>query len=245
MTKKYSCEVPEGLLDGYRTIFVDRYCTHDCFSGYGGCGSHNDEPPIINVKKLIDAVAKALHSNIDTKIFLYTPNFFDPCSGIDHLTILQEIAEKNLQPYLRIEATVNSLIRKSPDFYKSLYNYGVREIWMGVESASDELRNKYGKPTFSNYDLEMITGLMQRQGIICCWYLVVGIDDTDDSIEMTVDLVKKLAPDQIYLHPTIPYVDGENNVNWKILREKWENNTFKVDEHRAILLNLPQTINDK
>ncbi|HLM84163.1 MAG TPA: hypothetical protein VK254_03065, partial [Candidatus Bathyarchaeia archaeon] len=190
----YSC--PKGLMDGYITIFLDKFCRYQCFQNYGGCpSSFNRE--VMNIHLVIQMIREALEKNAKARIFLDAPNFLDVPGrrrlpdeeDNQHIEILKEIIKREIKPYLRIETTVCSLAGAPVSFYEFLREAGVQEVWMGVESGSLELRNKYEKPYFTNNQLVEITGAQGRAGIRCGWYLVVGFEDSDESIQETIDLI--------------------------------------------------------
>jgi hypothetical protein len=207
-------------MDDYITIYLDNFCQYQCFQNYGGCpSSFNRE--VINSRSVITAIEEALEQNPKARIFLDAPNFLDvpgrrALPGEEdnqHIQILKEIIEKGIKSYLRIETTVCSLLNAQKIFYDFLRQAGVREVWMGVESASIKLRNKYGKPYFENRQLVEITGALGRAGIRCGWYLVVGFEDSDKSIQATIDLIYEARPHRIFLLQLLPYGFGEQMIS--------------------------------
>jgi radical SAM superfamily enzyme YgiQ (UPF0313 family) len=152
---------------------------------------------------------------------LDAPNFLDVperrvLPGNDdnqHIQLLNKIIKQKIQPCLRIETTVRSLLKTRADFYDFLFKAGIREIWMGVESASLKLRKKYGKPHFENSQLVEITKALGRTGILCGWYLVVGFEDSEESIQATIDLIQEARPHRIFLLQLLPYGFGEQMIS--------------------------------
>ncbi len=214
-------------MDGYVKIYLDKYCRWQCFPNEGGCPS-SYEREVINISEVIARIKSILEKNPDTRIFLDAPNFFDvpdrrhlPWEFTDqHIQVLEEIVKAGMSPYLRIETTVHSLLKISNDTLDLLNQSGVREIWMGVESARRKLRDLYYKPPFENSDLVRITRNLRRRGILCGWYLVVGYRDTDKSIRMTENLIREAEPDRIFLIQAIPYDQNQQFISLGILASR-------------------------
>jgi radical SAM superfamily enzyme YgiQ (UPF0313 family) len=120
-----------------------------------------------------------------------------------------------------------------------LQEAGVREVWFGVESADEGLREKYNKPPFTNQQLKKITRELQKAGIFCCWYLVVGFEDTAETIQATVNLVKEVKPSRIFITDLVPYYPGEGRINL----EKMEKNIAEVKQFQQRLQDLADEIN--
>jgi radical SAM superfamily enzyme YgiQ (UPF0313 family) len=207
-------------MDGYITIHLDNFCRNQCFKGYGGCptGFYRD---VINIPEIIDKVKGLIQENPTVRIFLDAPNFLDVPDRLElpdekenqHILLLREIIKAGIKPYLRIETTVRSLLDAPTSFYDFLRKAGVREVWTGVESASLELRNKYEKPYFENSQLVEITGALGRAGVRCGWYLVVGFEDSEQSIQATINLIHEARPHRIFLLQLLPYGPGEQMIS--------------------------------
>ena len=242
----YSC--PKGLMDGYVTIYLDKFCRYQCFQNYGGCpSSFNVE--IINISKVIKEIKEVIGQNPEARIFLDAPNFLDvPGRRVlpdeednQHINILKEIIKTGIQPYLRIETTVRSLLDTPADFYEFLFRSGIREVWMGVESASLKLRNKYEKPYFENSRLVEITNALRRAGIFCGWYLVVGFEDSDESIQETINLIHEANPDRIFLLQLLPYGLGEQMISLGVLAIRIPN----IERYQARLQKIAEELDEK
>ncbi len=239
----YNC--PKGLMDGYKRIKLDEYCGwQKCFKGFGGC------PVIarraeIDIKKIIKEIKALIKKKPDVKISLDSPNFFDIPSGAGgtskHSELLGAIVNGGIKGYFCIETTVLSLAEKGKDFFRLLKKAGIQEVWLGVESGSSELRNKYNKPPFTNQQLETVIAGLKRAGIACCWYLVVSAEDTEQTIKQTVDLVKEAKPDRIFLFQAVRYLPGEQLINLDILEAK----ISEMKKHQNALCDLAEEIERK
>ena len=216
----YSC--PKGLMDEYAIIHIDNFCRSQCFEGYGGCSS-TYERKVMDIPGVIANIKETLDHNQEARIFLDAPNFLDVpllrnfpnMPENQNILLLQEIIKTGIKPYLRIETTVDSLLEVNDrlDFFDFLRQAGVQEVWLGVESGSPELRDKYSKPSFDNDDLVSITKLLHNAGIFCCWYLVVGYEDSSDSIRATKKIIREAQPDRIFLIQLLPYDFEEHFVS--------------------------------
>jgi radical SAM superfamily enzyme len=190
------------------TIFAGGSCENKCFKNHGGCNASNDLVaqkqnqtceyktekhdvlliPIEEINKQIEDFTQKGKS-----VFLYTPDLF---SNIYYDKLFQKMPCRNGNTYIAVNACVNSLVEKQVDF-KEIKSKGIFEIWLGVESASKEIRNKYNKPNFTNDDLLRITKQAKEHNINVCWYLVDGKEDTDETKLETFNLIKKGSPYRI------------------------------------------------
>ena len=102
--------------------------------------------------------------------------------------------------YVAINAGVRSFIDRNIN-PKELIDHGIREIWFGVESGSKLMREKYGKPNFTNSEVIKLTEYIQSFGIHVCWYLLDSKDDTDFSRLATYELVRVAQPYRIRIWP--------------------------------------------
>lgn len=242
----YSC--PRGLMSGYYTIYLDRYCRWQCFTNEGGCPS-SFEREVIDIPGVIDRIKLILEKKPDARIFLDAPNFLDvpdrrllPGESWDqHIQVLEEIVKARVKPYLRIETTVHSMLKISDYIFNLLSQSGVQEIWMGVESALRKLRNLYYKPPFQNRSLIQITRKLQSKGILCGWYLVVGYLDTDKSIQITENLIREAEPDRIFPIQAIPYDSNQQFISLGKLASRIP----KIERFQARLQRIAQELDEK
>ncbi len=243
---KNSYERPKGLIDDYEIIFIDRFCQQQCFKSYGGCSSFSYERQVIDINKIISRIQSILKRKPKAKIFLDAPNFIDVDyrrqipeeTENQHIKLLRAIIKSGIKAHLRIETTVYSLIDKKSDFYQLLKDAGIKEVWLGVESGNRKLRDKYNKPSFTNKQLKQITQNLHKEEIFCCWYLIVGFEDTDKTAIETADLIKKVEPDRIFLSQLLPYEPGEQYIDF----EKLKRNIAKIEKYRKIFQNLAEEI---
>ena len=253
--EKHSYENPKGVMDDYVRIRLDDLCGHgQCFLGYGGCSSRLPifgECEIWKIPKILKEIKKVMKQNSAARFFLDTPNFFDSNKKLaenkfQFQELLDALIQKAMGVYLSIQATPRELIyflkdeddKISPRLIRKA---GIREIWMGVESANSELRRKYGKPYFDNNELEEAMIKLRKAGIKCCFYLVASSDDTDETIQETADFVHKTKPAQICPFDVFHYINGEHFVDFETVRE----NLDKVARFQKFLQALAEEVNHK
>lgn len=192
------------IMHNRETIYAGGKCENHCFSHYGGCNASDD----IAVKQSETCEYKTPNKDImlltmeeinqrieeltkDGKsIFLYTPDLF---SKFYFQRLFKKLPNRNGNTYIAVNAGVKSLKQKRCPFGE-IRAKGIYEIWIGVESADLNIRNKYGKPKFSNEDVLFITENAKTWGINVCWYLVDGKEDHIQSRIMTYELIREARP---------------------------------------------------
>jgi len=234
MEERYSYNCPRGLMDGYSIIHLDSICTWGkCFLGYGGCFDRRPrfgECQLWDITKIIQAVKEILARKSDARIYLEARDFCDPLkmTGEERYQfreLLDEFYVEPLKVFFCVQTTPRNLIylleeEKGVLSLLFIRKVGIQEIWLGVESASPELRGKYSKPPFKNIDLIKATKQLQEVGIQCCWYLVASPDDTEKTIRQTVALVNEVKPDRIFTFDLFHYKEGERYVDLPTLQKE-------------------------
>lgn len=256
MEERYTYNYPKGLMEGYVKIHLDNFCSWGmCFKGYGGCADRRhpifSECEVWDIPKILKEIKKVLALNPEARFFLDTPNFFDSDKMIKEdkfhfQELMGAIYQQHIEAYFSVQATPRDLIyfmndeedRMSP---KLIRKAGIREIWLGMESANPKLRGKYAKPSFNNNDLEEAMTELRKVGIRCCFYLVISSDDTDETIQETVDFVRQTKPAQICPFDMFRYIGGEHYVDWATMRA----NLDKIVRYQEVLKNLAKEINRK
>jgi radical SAM superfamily enzyme YgiQ (UPF0313 family) len=240
-------------MDGYVRILLDNFCSwRKCFLGYGGCGSNRSvfgECEIWKITKILKEMEKVLAKNSKARFFLDTPNFFDRSKRLTEdkfqfQEFLAILGRKKFQPYFSVQTTPRDLIYFVNQEEKNsslIRQAGIQEIWLGVESANRELRDKYSKPLFDNADLEATMLKLQTAGIAGCYYLIVSSDDTDETIRETVDFVYKTKPAKICPFDAFHYLGGEHYVDWENMRANLE----KVARYQEVLKKLAEEVSCK
>ncbi len=196
-------------ISGRETFYVGSYCENNCFQSYGGCEAgfeglvtktHDScelkpetklqEPVNIDIVNFV--VAKATKEG--KSIFLYTPDMFSSY----YLKNCFRLMLDKPQAYISINACVRTLIDSGVSFAE-IRSKGIQEIWLGVESGSKGLRDRYNKLPFTNDELEQITRQADKAGVHVCWYLVDGEIDTVETRMETYALIKNAGPFRVHI----------------------------------------------
>ena len=186
------------------TIYAGGKCENNCFSHYGGCNASDD----VAVKQIETCEYKSENHDImllsiseinqrieeftkqGKSIFLYTPDMF---SKFYFGRLFKKLPDRNGNTFIAVNAGVRTFKqRKFP--FEEMRSKGIFEIWIGVESADLNIRNKYGKPMFSNADVIKLTKEAKKYEINVCWYLVDGKEDTAESRLLTYNLIRECNP---------------------------------------------------
>jgi hypothetical protein len=191
----------------HKTLHVRNECKNKCFINYQakhtspsacacGCGgTYAKDHEILRSSPipLIDLNTTILKQK--QKCWLFVLDFFDE----RNTDIFKTLKYQN-----KIELTIEGCVRT---FYKNyvaknlvheLRKKGITEIWLGVESGSEVLRNSYTKPHFTNEQLRECCFHLKKEGIKICWYMVHSEEDTRDTIIETNNLVRECNPDLVW-----------------------------------------------
>lgn len=185
-------------------FFVGGHCENSCFRSHGGCEAssefeavktevhceirYQDKMKMVSMEKISEAVKSATEKG--KSIFLYTPDMF---SDTYFSQCFQKLPRSNGDTYIAINAGVRTFFDRKVD-WADILSKGIREIWIGVESASPILRNRYFKQKFTNDEVLKITADGMKAGVNICWYLVDGVEDKDETRLKTYQLIKKGSP---------------------------------------------------
>jgi len=190
-------------------FFVGGYCENGCFQNHGGCEASSQFEAVKSevhcelkpedlgktVKPINDINAAIDQATKDGKtIFLYTPDTF---SDFYFEAFYKLLPNRNGNTYIAINAGVRTLVDKAN--WEEIHNKGIREVWIGVESANSRLREKYFKPAFTNAEVLGLTKAGHEHGINVCWFLVDGTEDTDETRLQTYGLIKEAEPYRVHI----------------------------------------------
>jgi hypothetical protein len=185
---------------------VGEWCENSCFGDFGGCEASMDanttkpspnceyratgDPRLVPIN--MQAVLAAINQARGTRrqLFLYTPDMFQSHYLVECMEKLPGASEWT---YLAINAGVRSFLDSGWGF-ADLCAKGIREMWFGVESGDPILRARYDKPTFTNAEVIQLTQDGREAGVNVCWFLVDGVDDTDESRLATYELIRRAHP---------------------------------------------------
>lgn len=193
------------------TVFAGGFCENSCFQRWGGCEASAEfevvktdahceikpESPEILVKSAQQINADIYRIVTRGKlVFLYVPDLF---SDTYFKCLFPHLVSRNGSTYISTNAGVRTLADKVQGNWPFVFDKGIREIWMGVESASLELRRLYGKKDFTNAEIVDLTKTGREAGINISWYLVDGPEDTDKTRLDTYQLIKEADPYRVHI----------------------------------------------
>lgn len=121
-----------------------------------------------------------------------------------------EIQKRNLKIHYTIQSRADLLLQD--DNLEVMAESGLREVWMGAESGSQKILDAMDKGTTIE-QIEEATRKLKSKGIRAAFFLQFGyLDETKKDIELTIDMVKRLKPDNIgvsvsYPLPGTPFYD--------------------------------------
>jgi radical SAM superfamily enzyme YgiQ (UPF0313 family) len=89
----------------------------------------------------------------------------------------------------------------------ALVSAGLVRMSLAIESGSDFIRNKVmGKNLKEENILEIINLVKQYKGIYVRAFFIIGMpEETNETLEATYNMIKKIDVNRIYLHNIIPY----------------------------------------
>ncbi len=210
--------LPPGYLDQYSsvqsskgdgpivTVSASRGCSFNCFFCASNALFLGQSLPILRDVDSIVREVSELSRKHNVKIIRFGDDIFD----IDRargLAILEGLKKAGCSDKCDISYLSRARKPSSDDYeyYSKLYNLGVRQIAIGIESGDEKLMTKFAKPEGVLYGSEN-TKVIQKAGIEVKYFLMVGLPGQDwASILKTVDLLKRDKPNLIGVSYTMPY----------------------------------------
>ena len=109
---------------------------------------------------------------------------------------------ENLQPRLKIQSRADLLLKE--DTITDLVESGLTEVWIGAESGSQRILDAMDKG-ITVEEIEKSTQLLKKKGVKVCFFLQYGyLGEIFEDIEKTLNMVKKLMPDDIGISVSYP-----------------------------------------
>lgn len=175
-------------------------CSHNKCSF---CGMYKSKKFRIRSKSDIfrDLEEMAAHYNKVRRIFLADGDAL-VLKTQDLKDILQKI--KELFPYCErvgIYATPNDILRKSPEELKSLKEYGIGIVYLGIESGSDKILKEIGKGANSKDMIEAGKRIV-NSGIKLSVTIISGLggkDDREEHARESAKVINEINPDYLGL----------------------------------------------
>lgn len=133
------------------------------------------------------------------------------------------LEEHKLKISYYIQSRADLLLKE--DNLEALAKSGLEEVWIGAESGSQKILDAMDKGT-TIAQIEKATKLLQSKGVKVAFFIQYGyLNETKEDIQKTIDLIKRLKPDNIgisvsYPLPETPFYDKVKDQlttkkNWK------------------------------
>ena len=133
------------------------------------------------------------------------------------------LAKEKLKPQLKIQSRADLLLKESN--IDDLVEAGLAEVWIGAESGSQGILDAMDKGTRIE-EIEKSTKLLKQKGVKVAFFLQYGyLGETWDDIEKTLEMVKKLMPDDIGISVSYPLpgtVFHEKVKEQLVVKENWQ-----------------------
>lgn len=111
------------------------------------------------------------------------------------------------------------------ELIKLFYTSGLRGINVGIESSSEEVKNKAHRKSDEIVHQEMIIKFCEDMGIkIGAFYIFGNLSDTEESIENTIDYAKRLNTSYAQFTLCTPYPGTQfyEQIKDKIFENNWD-----------------------
>ncbi len=113
-----------------------------------------------------------------------------------------ELKSLNLKINYKIQSRADLLLKE--DSIDALVESGLEEVWIGAESGSQKILDAMDKGTTIEQIYEA-TKLLKRKGVRVAFFLQFGyLGETYEEIEMTMQMVRDLLPDEIGISVSYP-----------------------------------------
>ncbi len=166
---------------------------------------------------------------IDFLLKKFKPDHFWMCDDIFGLKPgwVQEfnklVKEKSLKFKYKIQSRVDLLLKE--DTISALSESGLHTVWVGAESGSQKILTAMDKGT-SIKQIEEATYLLKQNNIKVAFFLQFGyLGETKEDIDATINMVKKLMPDEIGISVSYPLPGTKFYEKVKedlLLKSNWE-----------------------
>jgi anaerobic magnesium-protoporphyrin IX monomethyl ester cyclase len=113
---------------------------------------------------------------------------------------------------------------KHPDMVKAMAKSGLKWMFLGFESGSQEILNEYGKKS-SVADAKRAVDILHENGVKIIGAFILGaLGDNERTMRATIDLAKSLNPSRAQFSLLTPYPGTKlwEKVKEKLLTNDWE-----------------------
>ena len=147
-------------------------------------------------------------NEIEYLIKNFKPTHFWMCDDIFGLkpgwvqAFRNEVKKRTLHFKYKIQSRVDLLSKE--DTIEALAESGLHEVWVGAESGSQKILDAMDKGT-QLAQIEEATKILKSKGVRVAFFLQFGyLGETKADIQKTIDMVKRLKPDDIGVSVSYP-----------------------------------------
>lgn len=188
---------------GSISIFPSRGCPYACVfcdkTIFGRKFRHNSPTRIVNEMERI-----ASDYDLVEDIFLFDDNLSTQRGVM--LGLCQEIQSKDLKVSWSCQARVNTV---DPELLKTMYDSGCKEIYFGIEAATEKLLTYLGKNISIDQAAQAMTWAREVGMKPGCFFMVGVPTETKEDIEAIATFVRRVKPSYIGLSVLIPFPGTE------------------------------------
>jgi anaerobic magnesium-protoporphyrin IX monomethyl ester cyclase len=157
--------------------------------------------------------------------------------------ISERIIASGLDVYWEAMSHVETVV-KNPGMVKTMARSGLKWMFLGFESGSQEILNEYGKKS-TVQDAKKAVDILHEHGVKIIGAFILGaLGDNERTMKETIDLAKSLNPSRAQFSLLTPYPGTRlfERVKEKLLTKNWEmyeglHPTIKLDKITPQILN--------
>lgn len=172
------------------------YCPYKQF--YGTIDKRSNEKILEDIKSIY-------------RLGITTLQFRDPFFTYDikkTIDLCKKIIDSNIKIEWYCDTRIDSL---TDEVIEWLYRSGCRMLFVGIESASENILSKYSRKKFEVLDLKNKILKLRNMGIRVMGLYMIGFpDESLDDIKNTYDFAEEINTDYIHFNPYIPYPYNTN-----------------------------------
>lgn len=136
--------------------------------------------------------------------------------------ICQKLLRKNWELVWYAESRVDTVVR-NPRLIQLMAKAGLKELFLGFESASQEVLDKYGKKLKVEEAFKAMEILRRNKVKVIGAFILGALNENKEMIKHTIDMAKKLNPHQVQFTILTPYPGTRlyEKVKDRLLTKDW------------------------
>lgn len=182
-------------------------CTYNCTFCISSIEKSFKNRPVEDIKQDIDS-AKVLYGDDVRKIFFLAGNAM--VMPYDRLLEITEYSKETFPNLKRVSAYAHAkdILRKTDEQLKSLFDAGLKMVYIGIETGNDELLNRIGKRQTANDTINAFHKCY-KAGITPSGTIILGLAGNDKDLSLqhmkdTAGLVNKASPVHVIEGRSLP-----------------------------------------